>query len=104
MYKDFYQMKTDPFSTLPSPDIFFPSEGHQAAWDYLIEGLDSGEPLLLMTGAHGTGKTLLCLRLIKELSRKINVPFIYNPVPGCSYRLVLKDVARLLGLADHSDD
>jgi general secretion pathway protein A len=96
MYKDFYHMKIDPFSTLPSPDIFFASETHQAAWNYLVEGLGSHEPSLLVTGAHGTGKSLLSLMLVRELMLQNAVQFAYTPVPDCSYRMILRDVARLL--------
>ena len=104
MYKDFYHMLIEPFGTLPSPDIFFTSETHQAAWDYLVEGMDSQEPSLLVTGAHGTGKSLLSLMLVRELTQQNSVPFVYNPVPNCSYRLILKDVARLLDISATSED
>ena len=104
MYKDFYHMKIEPFGTLPSPDIYFASETHQGAWDYLVEGLESDEPSLLVTGAHGTGKSLLSLRLVKELTQQNSLPFVYNPVPNCEYRLILKDVARRLDITVPSDD
>ncbi len=104
MYKDFYHMKIEPFGTLPSPDIYFASETHQGAWDYLVEGLESDEPSLLVTGAHGTGKSLLSLRLVKELTQQNSLPFVYNPVPNCDYRLILKDVARRLDITVPSDD
>ena len=104
MYKDFYHMKIEPFGTLPSPEIYFTSETHQGAWDYLVEGLESDEPTLLVTGAHGTGKSLLSLRLVKELTQHNSLPFVYNPVPNCEYRLILKDVARRLDITVPSDD
>ena len=46
MYKDFYQLKTDPFSTHPDPDTIFISNTHKEAWHYLLSSMDNQEPYL----------------------------------------------------------
>ncbi|MBA4395881.1 MAG: general secretion pathway protein GspA, partial [Syntrophus sp. (in: bacteria)] len=64
MYKDYYHLKAEPFSTHPNTGTFFISETHKQAWYYLLFGIDTQEPFLVLTGDYGMGKTLLCLRLI----------------------------------------
>lgn len=70
MYKYFYQLKTDPFSTHPDPETIFISNTHKEAWYYLLSSMDNQEPYLVLTGEYGMGKTLLCLRLIQVLNKK----------------------------------
>ena len=77
MYKDFYQLKTDPFSTHPDPDTIFISNTHKEAWHYLLSSMDNQEPYLVLTGEYGMGKTLLCLRLIQVLNKKAKPPVEY---------------------------
>ena len=70
MFKDFYHLKSEPFSTHPNPGIIFISNTHKEAWFYLLFGIDTQEPFLVLTGEYGMGKTLLCLRLIQVLKKK----------------------------------
>jgi type II secretory pathway predicted ATPase ExeA len=104
MYKDFYHMKTEPFGTLPSPDIFFASESHQAAWDYLVKGMELGQSPLLVTGPHGTGKTLLCLKLVQQLTQNAYHRFVYCPVPTSDFRFILRDLAQRLSVPVTEDN
>jgi len=99
MYKEFYNIKTEPFSTLPSPFVFYDSSIHQEAWDYLVQGIFCREPFLLVTGDHGTGKTLLCLRLIQELQQNKTCPCVYIPVPADSYACLLYEIAGQLDIS-----
>ncbi len=98
MYKSFYNIKFDPFSTLPSPDIFYDSGIHQDAWLYLQHGLSRREPILLIAGDHGTGKTLLCLKLLRELQRKKDSYCVHIPVPVYNYVYLLHEIARQLDI------
>jgi type II secretory pathway predicted ATPase ExeA/cell division protein FtsN len=98
MYRTFYNIKFEPFSTIPSPDIFYDSGIHQDAWQYLEHGLSCLEPLLLITGDHGTGKTLLCLKLLRKLQQKNDCFYVYIPVPVYSYEFLLHEIARQLDI------
>lgn len=99
MYKEFYKIKTEPFSTLPSPAIFYDSGTHQEAWEYLAQGISYREPFLLVTGDYGTGKTLLCLKLIQELQQNKICPCVYIPVPAYSYAYLLNEIASQLDVS-----
>lgn len=98
MYKTFYNIKFEPFSTIPSPDIFYDSGIHQDAWQYLEHGLSRQEPFLLITGDHGTGKTLLCLKLLRKLQQKNDCFYVYIPVPVYNYEFLLHEIARQLDI------
>ena len=99
MYNKFYNIITAPFSTLPSPSIFYDSRNHQEAWEYLIKGISYQEPFLLVTGDQGTGKTLLCLKLIQELQQKKTCPCVYIPAPSDSYAFLLYEIAGQLDIS-----
>lgn len=68
MYQAFYKLRGKPFQLTPDPAMLFPSKGHKRAMSYLLYGLEQGEGFVMITGAVGTGKTLLIKRLFEELA------------------------------------
>ncbi|MCF8092931.1 MAG: hypothetical protein K9K40_10795, partial [Desulfotignum sp.] len=69
MYKEFYMMQKEPFDSHPSPEVFYKSETHRNCWNYLMHGIKANEPILLVEGDYGAGKTLLFLKLVTLLKR-----------------------------------
>jgi type II secretory pathway predicted ATPase ExeA len=57
------------FPATPDTSSYYAATGHERALARLIRGLEEGEGLLLLTGAPGTGKTLLCHCLLERLGR-----------------------------------
>ncbi len=104
MYKDYYHLQTDPFSTHPNTDTFFISDTHKEAWYYLLFGIDTQEPFLLLTGEYGMGKTLLCLRLIKVLKEKGVPRVLYIPTSNEGYGGILRRMASSLGMTTTPED
>ncbi|HET7267511.1 MAG TPA: AAA family ATPase [Oleiagrimonas sp.] len=70
MYESFYQLSGKPFRLTPDAGILFPSRGHKRAMSYLLYGLDLGEGFVMITGAVGTGKTLLIQKLLGDLAHR----------------------------------
>ncbi|MEO5811292.1 MAG: AAA family ATPase [Rhodanobacter sp.] len=70
MYQAFYKLQGKPFQLTPDPAMLFPSKGHKRAMSYLLYGLEQGEGFVMITGAVGTGKTLLIQKLFEELARR----------------------------------
>ncbi|RCS30223.1 DUF2075 domain-containing protein [Rhodanobacter denitrificans] len=68
MYQAFYKLRGKPFQLTPDPAMLFPSKGHRRAMSYLLYGLEQGEGFVMITGAVGTGKTLLIKKLFEELA------------------------------------
>ncbi len=104
MYEDFYKMRTEAFGSLPSPRVFFKSQTHKLAWQYLSSGIKSQEPILLVAGDYGTGKTLLCLTLVKELRKRNLFPFTYISTANYSYTKMLSEIVATLGLETQEED
>ena len=104
MYKDYYHLKAEPFSTHPNTGTFFISETHKQAWYYLLFGIDTQEPFLVLTGDYGMGKTLLCLRLIKYLKEKGMSRVEYIPTSNEGYGGVLRRIAMGLGISPLPQD
>ena len=98
MYKNFYRMQTEAFISLPLPDVFFHSRTHKIAWNYLVYGIKSHEPYLLVAGDYGMGKTLLCLKLVKALQKKEMYPFSYISNSNYSYTTIVREIVKQLGL------
>jgi putative secretion ATPase (PEP-CTERM system associated) len=70
MYEAFYKLSGKPFRLTPDTEMVFPSHGHKRAMSYLLYGLEQGEGFVMITGAVGTGKTLLIQKLFEELDHR----------------------------------
>ena len=104
MYKDYYHLQTEPFSTHPNTGTFFISDTHKEAWYYLLFGIDTQEPFVVLTGEYGMGKTLLCLRLIKVLKEKGMPRVEYIPTSNEGYGGILRRMASSLGISPIPED
>lgn len=70
MYETFYKLRGKPFRLTPDPELLFPSKGQKRAMSYLLYGLELGEGFVMITGAVGTGKTLLIQKLLADLAQR----------------------------------
>ncbi len=96
MYQEFFQLQSLPFSLTPNTSFFCQLRGHQEALNTLMFCIKSGEGFIKIIGEVGSGKTLLCRKLIENLEK----PYItaYIPNPELSPIELRKAVARELGL------
>lgn len=99
MYKDFYRLNSEPFNTHPATDTFFISSTHREAWYYLLFGIDTQEPFIVLTGEYGMGKTLLCLQLLKMSKEKGMCRVEYIPTTNEGYGGILRRMATTMGIA-----
>jgi type II secretory pathway predicted ATPase ExeA len=67
MYEKHFGLKRRPFRSTPDSDSYYPATTHEQALARLLQGIEADEGLLLLTGAPGTGKTLLCHRLLERV-------------------------------------
>ena len=79
MYEQFFGMRERPFSLTPDTSFFFYNKSHQEALNVLMVSLHVGEGFIKVTGEVGTGKTLLCRQLLKQLDESYVSVFIPNP-------------------------
>jgi MSHA biogenesis protein MshM len=66
-----FGLRHRPFPPTPDLACYYPAAGHERAFERLLGGLADGEGMLLLLGAPGTGKTLLCHRLIDSLGETV---------------------------------
>jgi type II secretory pathway predicted ATPase ExeA len=99
MYKTFYHLTADPFNPHPATDTFFISSTHKEAWYYLLFGIDTQEPFLVLTGEYGMGKTLLCLQLLRMAKEKGIHRVEYIPTTNEGYGGILRRLATNMGIS-----
>ena len=67
-YYEILNLKTEPFSNSPDPELFYDSEQHVACIQQLELSLRLKRGLNTVIGDVGTGKTTLCRQLIRKFS------------------------------------
>lgn len=76
MYESFFGFKEKPFSLLPDPSLFYPSQIHRDALTLLEYGLYNQAGFTVITGEVGSGKTTLMRYLLDRLERDMTVGLI----------------------------
>ncbi len=79
MYLEHFKLTALPFSITPDTDFFFQSASHIEALNVLLLALRSGDGFIKLTGEVGTGKTLLCRKLLSSLDDNFVTAYIPNP-------------------------
>ena len=97
MYLDFFGLGEAPFSLTPDTAFYYSNPSHQEALNTLLVALQMGEGFIKVTGEVGTGKTLLCRKLLHELGGEDDCVTAYIPNPA------LTPTALRFALADELD-
>jgi MSHA biogenesis protein MshM len=79
MYLRYFNLTELPFSITPDTSFFMNRAGYQDALNVLTIALRSGEGFVKVTGEVGVGKTILCRKLMKCVSREFVTAYIHNP-------------------------
>jgi general secretion pathway protein A len=79
-YEPFFGLREAPFGLAPDPRFLFASASHSAALAQVTYALERREPLVVVTGEIGTGKTLLCRTVLQRLERKTFLSIINDPL------------------------
>jgi MSHA biogenesis protein MshM len=82
MYLNHFNLTEAPFSLTPDTDFYFGCPGHQQAMNVLLVAIDEGEGFIKITGEVGTGKTLLCRKLLDTLQFTHQSAYLPNPLLG----------------------
>jgi MSHA biogenesis protein MshM len=78
MYLNFFNLSEMPFTLTPNTEFFCALEPHHEAMQVLTTAIDMGEGFIKVTGEVGTGKTLLCRKLLNQLEPDYIVAYLPN--------------------------
>ncbi|WP_394169938.1 ExeA family protein [Saccharospirillum alexandrii] len=102
MYEAHFGLKQPPFSLSPDTALFVRLDDHESCYQLLTHVLDTGEGFLKVIGDVGTGKTILCRRLLRFLSddqaARERFHSVYIPNPMLSPVGLYRAVGQELGL------
>lgn len=79
MYLPYFGLQQLPFTLTPNTGFFFGLEPHVEALQVLQMALETGEGFIKVTGEVGTGKTLVCRKLLNDLPPQFQCAYIPNP-------------------------
>src|SRR5215472_1311773 len=79
MYEAFFSLEDAPFVLTPDPRFLLRSKGHHEVLSSLIYGITSQKGLMALIGDVGTGKTILCRALLRELPKDVISALVLNP-------------------------
>jgi len=79
MYEKYYGLSEKPFSLTPDTEFFYQSVTHREALEVLQVAIHAGDGFIKVTGEVGTGKTLLCRKLLDSLEAGFDTIYIPNP-------------------------
>jgi len=79
MYLKHFGLSEFPFGLTPDTQFYFDLPSHREALNVLLIALQNGEGFIKITGNVGTGKTMLCRKLLNELQLPFVTAYIPNP-------------------------
>ncbi len=80
MYEKHWNLKKLPFENTPDTEFFFESDRHDEAFSRLSYVVEEKKSCAVITGAYGTGKTLILKALEREFRKKgCLFSFVNNP-------------------------
>jgi MSHA biogenesis protein MshM len=98
MYLEHFNLKEFAFSLTPNTEFFLNALSYREALNTLLVALKSGDGFIKITGEVGTGKTLLCRKLLNSLGEDYEPAYIANP--ALSDLDIYRAVAEDLGIKD----
>ncbi|WP_087016729.1 ExeA family protein [Thaumasiovibrio subtropicus] len=102
MYEAHFGLNQLPFAITPNTALFYALPPHVEAINTALAALNMGEGIIKISGEVGTGKTLLCRMLIKQLPEHYALAYI--PTPSQSGEALRRAVAREYELDADSED
>ncbi|HEX4347001.1 MAG TPA: AAA family ATPase [Vicinamibacterales bacterium] len=78
-YEQFYGLRERPFSLSSDPKFLYQSTAYDQVTQKMLAAIGHREPLVLLTGEMGAGKTMLCRALVEQLDRRTLTSVVTEP-------------------------
>lgn len=94
MYETHFGLDEQPFGLTPNTAYFLNARGHREALNMLQVALANSEGFIKVIGEVGTGKTMLCRKLLNTLDEEYYTAYIPNPFlnPAALYRALAEEL------------
>ena len=79
MYYSYFGLRQAPFKSTPDTRLFFPGGNRGAVLEALVYAISTGEGIVKVVGEVGSGKTMLCRMLERELLENAEIVYLANP-------------------------
>jgi MSHA biogenesis protein MshM len=96
-FQKYYGFTQQPFSLAPNTEFYVEIKPQLECFNVLSYALQAGEGFIKITGEVGTGKTLLCRRLLNSLQGE-GIVSVYIPNPAMSPEALWRAMGHELGL------
>ena len=96
-FQNYYGFNQPPFSLAPNTDFYVEVKPQLECFNVLSYALQTGEGFIKITGEVGTGKTLLCRRLLNSLQEE-DIVSVYIPNPALSPEALWRAIGHELSL------
>lgn len=80
MYLSHFGFRVQPFSLTPNTEMFLGLVPHYEAIQTILAAVQMGEGVIKVTGEVGTGKTMVCRKLIEQIESEVELIYLPNPV------------------------
>lgn len=79
MYLQYFGLTEKPFSLTPDTEFFYNNRSHREVLNTVLLALKHSEGFIKIVGEVGTGKTLLCRKILSSLGDHFITAYIPNP-------------------------
>ena len=84
MYERHFGLSKPPFRITPDPEFFYAGGNRGAVLEALVYAVSRGEGVVKVVGEVGSGKTMLCRMLERELPPGCDIVYLANPRLGAA--------------------
>lgn len=102
-FQHYYGLNQQPFSLAPNTEFYVEIKPQLECFNVLSYALQAGEGFIKITGEVGTGKTLLCRRLLNSLHEQ-GIVSVYIPNPALSPEALWRAIGHELNLEIYNLD